>query len=101
MLFHEVLHTMDDSLFLVLRASFGAQNKRYFRDPSHPFIFYTAGELTRRQFPGYVPFAESGGLWTRNSDFAKILPMLREYWQPYLDGKSSLQEAMRHIAEAW
>jgi hypothetical protein len=40
-------------------------------------------------------------LWARNSDFAKILPMLREYWQPYLDGKSSLEEAMRHIAELW
>ena len=100
-LFHEVLHTMDDSVFLVLRTSFGAQNKRFFRDPTHPFVFYTAGELTRRQFPGHVPFAESGGLWTRNPDFEKILPMLRQHWQPYLDGKSSLQDAMRHIAEAW
>jgi hypothetical protein len=100
-LFHEVLHTMDDSLFSALATVFRAQKKRLYRDPTHPFIFYTAGELTRRQFRGYVPFAESAGLWTRNSDFAKILPMLRAYWQPYLDGQSSVDEAMRHIAEAW
>ena len=100
-MFHEVLHTMDDSVFRVLQTSFKAQKKRWFRDPTHPFIFYTAGELTRREFPGYVPFAESAGLWARNSDFVKILPMLREYWQPYLDGKSSLEEAMRQIAEHW
>jgi hypothetical protein len=100
-LFHEVLHTMDDSVLTALQTAFRAQKKRFFRDPTHPFIFYTAGELTRREFPGYVPFAESAGLWTRNSDFAKILPMLRTYWQPYLDGRSSLDEAMRRVAEAW
>jgi hypothetical protein len=101
LLFHEVLHTMDDSVFRVLQASFRAQKKRWFRDPTHPFIFFTSGEIARREFPGHVPFAEEAGIWARNPDFAKILPMLREYWQPYLDGKSSLEEAMRHIAELW
>ena len=101
LLFHEVLHTMDDSVFRVLQSSFRAQKKRWFRDPTHPFIFYTSGELARREFPGHVPFAEEAGIWARNPDFAKILPMLRQYWQPYMDGTSSLEEAMRHIAESW
>ena len=46
-------------------------------------------------------FAEDAGIWSRSPDFAKILPMLREHWQPYIDGKSSLEEAMRRIAESW
>ena len=101
LLFHEVLHTMEDSVVRVLETSFRAQKKRWFRDPTHPFIFYTSGEIARREFPGHIPFAEEAGIWTRNPDFAKILPMLRKYWQPYMDGKSTLDEAMRHIAESW
>ena len=101
LLFHEVLHTMDDSVFRVLQTSFRTQKKRWFRDPTHPFIFYTSGELARREFPGHIPFAEDAGIWARNPDFAKILPLLRAYWQPYMDGKSALDEAMRHIAESW
>jgi len=100
-LFHEVLHTMDDSLFTVVRASFRESGKRLPRDATHPFIFFTAGEVTRRLFPGYVPFAESGGLWTRNPDFARMLPLLREHWQPYLDSRVTLEVALRGIAEGW
>jgi hypothetical protein len=100
-LFHEVLHTMDDSLFRVLQTSFRASGKRWPRDPTHAFIFYTAGEVTRRQFPEHVPFAEAVGMWTRNADFARMLPLLRANWQPYLDGKSTLEDAMRKIAEGW
>jgi hypothetical protein len=100
-LFHEVLHTMDDSLFSVVRVSFRASGKRDFHDPTHPFIFFTAGEITRRLFPGYVPFAEKAGLWTRNPDYARILPLLRAHWQPYLDGRTSLAKAVQNIVDAW
>jgi len=100
-LFHEVLHTMDDSLFTMVRASFREAGKRLPRDPTHTFIFFTAGEVTRKLFPGYVPFAESGGLWTRNADFARMLPLLRAHWEPYLDGRASMEEAARRIAAGW
>jgi len=64
-LFHEVLHTVDDSLFKVLQAAFRASGKRWSSDPTHAFIFNTAGELTHRQFPEHVLFAEAVGKWTR------------------------------------
>ena len=67
-LFHEVLHTMDRQLFERYRTAARAQGKRMLRNPTHPFIFYTAGEVTRRLFPSHVPFAESGGLWERARD---------------------------------
>ena len=97
-LFHEVLHTMDRSLFEQYRAAARAQNKRMLRDPMHPFIFYTAGEVTRRLFPGHVPFAQSGGLWTRNRDLGAMYPRMQRHWQPWLDGQISLDEALRRIA---
>jgi len=94
-------YTMDDSLFTMVRASFREAGKRLPRDPTHTFIFFTAGEVTRKLFPGYVPFAESGGLWTRNADFARMLPLLRAHWEPYLDGRGSMEEAARRIAAGW
>lgn len=100
-LFHEVLHTMDDSVLTMVRASFRERGKRLARDPTHAFIFFTAGEVTRRLFPGYVPFAESGGLWARNADFARMLPLLRAHWLPYLEGRGSIEVALRQIAAGW
>ena len=100
-LFHEVLHTMDDSLSAAACAAFRSVRKRCPHDPTHPFIFYTAGDVTRRFFPGHVPYAEANGLWSRVPDFAHALPLLRRYWQPYLDGRTSLSEALLEIATAW
>jgi hypothetical protein len=100
-LFHEVLHTMDDTVFVSLQTAFRAAGKRMPRDPTHPFIFYTAGEVARTLMPNHVPFAERDGLWTRNADFAHLLPLLRLHWQPYLDGRVSLDEALRGIAAAY
>jgi hypothetical protein len=100
-LFHEVLHTMEDSVFAALRSAFRDSGKRSFRDPTHPFIFYTAGEVTRRAYPDHVPYAERFGLWAGNADFVRALPLLRAHWQPYLDGKITLEESMRRFAGAW
>jgi len=82
---------------LVHRAASRAQGKRMLRSPTHPFVFYTAGEVTRRLFPGHVPYAESVGLWARARDLGLMLPLLRRHWQPWLDGTISLDEALRRI----
>jgi hypothetical protein len=97
-LFHEVLHTMDATLFEQYRTAARAQNKRMLRNPTHPFIFYTAGEVTRRLFPGHVPFAESGGLWARSPDLGTMRPLLQRHWQLWLDGQITREEALRRIA---
>lgn len=97
-LFHEVLHTMDRQLFERYRTAARAQGKRMLRNPTHPFIFYTAGEVTRRLFPGHVPFAESGGLWERARDLGAMRPLLQRHWQLWLDGQITMEEALRRIA---
>lgn len=57
------------------------------RDLWHAVIFYTTGELVRRELPGYVPYAFKNGLWKRA--WPMYLGPLERDWQPYLDGKSS------------
>jgi hypothetical protein len=97
MLFHEVLHTMDRTLFERLQAEARAQGKRMPRNPTHAFIFYSAGELARRAIPSHVPYAEAGGLWARSRDMGPMLPVLQRHWQPWLDGQVELDEALRRI----
>jgi len=94
-LFHEVLHTMSDSLASALAAEFRAQGTPPPRDLTHVLIFYTAGALTRRAIPGHVPYGEKYGLWSRSPDFARALPALQRYWQPYLDGDARFEETVR------
>jgi hypothetical protein len=97
-LFHEVLHTMDRPLFERYRSAARAVGKRMLRNPTHPFIFYTAGEVSRRLFPGHVPYAEAVGLWARAEDLGAMRPLLQRHWQPWLDGQITLDEALRRIA---
>ena len=97
-LFHEVLHTMDRDLFDRYRTAARAQGKRMLRNPTHPFIFYTAGEVTRRLLPSHVPFAETGGLWERSRDLGPMRPLLQRHWQLWLDGQITMDEALRRIA---
>lgn len=97
-LFHEVLHTMDRPLFERYRSTARAQGKRMLRNPTHPFIFYTAGEVTWRLFPGHVPYAEAVGLWERAQDLGAMRPLLERHWQLWLDGQITLDEALRRIA---
>jgi hypothetical protein len=97
-LFHEVLHTMDRSLFERFRVAARAQGKRMPRNPTHPFIFYTAGELSRRVIAGHVPYAEAVGLWERSRDLGHIRPLLQNHWRLWLDGQITLDEALRRIA---
>jgi hypothetical protein len=97
-LFHEVLHVMDRPLFEQYRSAARAQNKRMLGNPTHPFIFYTAGEVTRRLFPGHVPYAESVGLWARSRDLGPMRPLMQRHWQRWLDGHITMDDALREIA---
>lgn len=97
-LFHEVLHTMDDKLLTALSAAFRARGKMLPRDPTHVFIFYTAGALTQRAVPGHIPYAEKNGLWARVSEFTRAFPVLQRCWQPYLNGGITFEEAVQRYA---
>jgi hypothetical protein len=97
LLFHEVLHTMDRPLLERLLAAAAAQGKQLPEDATHPFIFYTAGEVARQLIPGHVPYADVVGLWTRSRDFGGVRPALARHWQPWIDRRITVDEAVRGL----
>ena len=99
MLFHESMHTLDDSVRSGLTAAAAREGKRLPPDFVHAMIFFTAGEVTRRQFPGYVSFAEAAGIWERGG-FPRYLPSLRENWLPWIEGRSTFADAITRLAAA-
>ena len=103
MLFHESLHTLDDSVRTALARAAKAHGTRVPPDLVHAMIFFTAGEVTRRELsaesPHYLPTAERLGIWQRGG-FPRHLPLLRRLWLPWIEGRSSFTAAIDSIAGA-
>jgi hypothetical protein len=60
---------------------------------SHALVFFTSGEAVRRVAPaGYVPYAESAGVWQRGMQAVKA--PIEEIWLPYLNGRGTRDDAL-------
>jgi hypothetical protein len=99
-MFHEPLHTMEDSVTVALRREGQAQGKRGAGPLAHALIFYTAGALTSRAIPGHLPYAERTGIWSRIAAYQRVLPAMKREWQDYLDGRASFEVAIKAIVAA-
>jgi hypothetical protein len=103
MLFHESLHTLDDSVRSALVAATARQGKRLPSDFVHAMIFFTAGEVARRELanevPNYQPTAARLGIWERGG-FPRHLPILQRYWLPWIERRSTFGTAIDSIAAA-
>jgi hypothetical protein len=101
MLFHEVSHLLVGRVQAGLEASAKRQGRKL--DPRfwHDVIFYTAGHLARERLgSGYVPYAErpSSQLFGVNDP---SLVILKRSWQPYLDGRVTMDAAIDAMAAAF
>ncbi|HEV3140851.1 MAG TPA: hypothetical protein VGY57_10060 [Vicinamibacterales bacterium] len=97
--FHEASHArgIDDRISAALSAEAERQHAALPRDLWHALIFYTVGEVVRRELgkagdADYKPFAYRYGVYTRG--WQKLRDALVRDWQPYLDGKTSYDEAL-------
>lgn len=97
-LLHESSHQWDDEIDARLQRIADARGVRLPRDLSHMLIFYTSGEIVRELIPAHVPYAVKNGVWDRGS-FRGMKPVLDKYWQPYIDGKSSFEEAIVAVCQ--
>jgi hypothetical protein len=106
LLFHESSHWMvgprNGAVARAIARESQAQNKPVPDGLWHAIIFYTAGELTRRDLseygvPDYTPYAYRG-LWARA--WPKLQRPLELYWQPYLEGKVDFDKAIANIINA-
>ena len=104
MLFHESLHTLDDS---VRNALDEAAKRRGTRPPSdfvHAMIFFTAGEVAKRELmkeaPDYVPTAMRLGIWERGG-FPHYLAILEQFWLPWIENRETFSTAVDGMAAAF
>ncbi|WP_046005126.1 hypothetical protein [Pseudoalteromonas rubra] len=104
MLFHEVAHTSfpDSPLYQALQSRAKEQGKQAeFKSLWHPMLFYIVGEVTRQtlaeQGHAFVPYAHWKGLYKNRQD---PLAKLNQYWQPYMAGQVSQQQAINNLIDA-
>ena len=98
MLFHEASHGMvpTDSGRLATQLATAGKGVSMPKDVVHIFIFYTAGELTRRDLAtNYLPYADSKHLY--QDDWARWHNSIEVYWKQHIDGTLSLNDAVDKI----
>ena len=108
-LFHEASHGIADSVEEAIFRECRQREKPIPRDLWHALLFYTTGEVIRplalnasnsgsSSSSGYVPYAVREGLYKRG--WENYLRILTQYWQPYLDGSVSFDDAVAHMVSA-
>jgi hypothetical protein len=91
-MFSEATHQWDEEIDARLQ-KIATANKLKFNDLlSHAMIFYTTGEGMKTVVPTHVPYAEIAGIWKGRMGVFK--PALDAHWKPYLEGKTTLDEAL-------
>lgn len=106
-LFHEASHGISDNVQNAILRECRQRDKPVPRDLWHALLFYTTGEVIRpavfssdsaKPRSGYVPYAVREGLYKRG--WENYLRVLTEFWQPYLDGNASFDDAIARMVSA-
>ena len=111
-LFHESSHALAGGVNEAITREFRQRDKPIPRDLWHALVFYTTGELVRRDLAlgtitlassgtdpsAYVPYAARYGLYS--GAWTKFRGLLDLYWRPYLDHRISFDAAMAQLASA-
>ena len=93
-MFHEAMHQWDRSMM----ARLSRLSKEHQTPPprlgiTHALIWYTAAEAVRSAIPAHPGYAEVLGMWKQKPN-GTFKAGLDAYWKPYLDGKSTLEDAL-------
>jgi hypothetical protein len=110
-LFHESSHALAGAVTAAIAREFRARDKPIPRAFWHALLFYTTGEIVRRDVEygtmaftpehasgpsAYLPYAARYGLYS--GSWEHFHGLLDLYWLPYLDGKVSFETAMARLA---
>jgi hypothetical protein len=106
-LFHEASNGIAEPVQLAINRECRQRDKVIPRDLWHALVFYTTGEVIKPVVSSgsgdnggdpYTPYAVREGLYQRGWD--DYLKLLERFWQPYLDGKTTFDDAIAHIVSA-
>ncbi len=113
-LFHEGSHGIAEPVQAAIIRECRQRDKAIPRDLWHALVFYTTGEVIRPVLGasgatagdqdggvpggGYTPYALREGLYQRGwNDYFKLL---QKFWQPYLDGHASFDDAIARMVSS-
>ena len=113
-LFHEASHGIAEPVQAAIIRECHQRDKAIPRDLWHALVFYTTGEVLRPVLGssgatagdqdgnvpggGYTPYALREGLYQRGwNDYFKLL---QRFWQPYLDGRASFDDAIARMVSS-
>jgi hypothetical protein len=102
-LFHEASHGLNARLAEHVAEAATDRGRPAPENLWHALLFYTVGDATRKTLAtegisGYVPYAERNGLYDRG--WQAYRKALERAWQPYLDGKTDYESALRAVIDA-
>jgi hypothetical protein len=110
-LFHEASHALAGAVTAAIAHEFRERDKPIPRDFWHALLFYTTGEIVRRDLEygtmsltfeqssgpsAYLPYAARFGWYSGSWEHFRGL--LDLYWLPYLDGRVSFETAIARVA---
>jgi hypothetical protein len=114
-LFHEASHGVAGNLQRAIIRQCRDEGKLIPRDLWHATLFYTTGEVVKREVdraaardavsgngsgeePADQAYDQRYALFTRG--WSNYLTLLETYWQPYLDGQVSFERAVENMVSA-
>jgi hypothetical protein len=113
-LFHEGSHGIAEAVQAAIIRECRQRDKPIPRDLWHALVFYTTGEVIRTVLTsssgtpgdkggsasgnGYSAYAVREGLYQRG--WKNYLDLLQRFWQPYLNGKASFDDAIARMVSA-
>jgi hypothetical protein len=108
-LFHEASNGIAEPVQLAINRECRQRDKAIPRDLWHALVFYTTGEIIKPVMSAengtsggggveYTPYAFRERLYQRGWD--DYLKLLERFWQPYLDGRTTFDDAIAHIVSA-
>jgi hypothetical protein len=113
-LFHEGSHGIAETVETAIIRECRQRDKPIPRDLWHALVFYTTGEVIRTvltsssagrgdkskgaQGNGHDTYAFRAGLYPRG--WKNYLDLLQRFWQPYLDGKASFDDAIARMVSS-
>ncbi len=100
MIVHEASHAVDAAIMRAIDDECAAQKVRAPRNLWHALIFYTTGELVRKEVgmvgdAHYMPYAYRFDVYSKGME--KDRAALEQDWQPWLDGKVTFEEALTNL----
>jgi hypothetical protein len=112
-LFHEGSHGIAEPVQAAIIRECRQRDKAIPRDLWHALVFYTTGEVIRPVLgssgatagdqddgvpDGYTPYAVREGLYQRG--WNEYFKLLQKFWQPYLDGNASFDDAIARMVSS-